>query len=59
MITFYAFAPLLVIARIIQQFLLIDSKTIGCHSFGETESLVYNITIYQVYKKTLTSMAIL
>ena len=27
MITFYAFAPLLVIARIIQQFLLIDSKT--------------------------------
>ena len=27
MITFYAFAPLLVIARIIQQFLFIDSKT--------------------------------
>ena len=27
MITFYAFAPLLVIARIIQQFLLIDSNT--------------------------------
>ena len=27
LITFYAFAPILILARIVQQFLLIDSKT--------------------------------